>query len=184
MEQDEALFCRFLDGEEDALSTLMDRYGNRLTLYINGIICDLHDAEDLMLEAFARIIFKRPKLVEHGFKPYLFKIGRNLALRYARKNRLHRHFGLEDMVQEAESAELVETVVQSGEQSRILHDCMCKLPPDYREVLYLLYFESLSYGQAAQIMKKSEKQIANLAYRGKVAMKPILEREGITHAQY
>ncbi|MEG1878589.1 MAG: RNA polymerase sigma factor [Pseudoflavonifractor sp.] len=184
MDQDEALFCRFLSGEEDALRTLMDRYGNRLTLYISGIICDLHDAEDLMLEAFSRIIFKRPKLVEHGFKPYLFKIGRNLALRYLGRNRLHRHFGLEDMGQEAEATELVETIVQSGEQSRILRDCMCKLPPDYREVLYLLYFEDLSYAQAAQIMKKNEKQITNLAYRGKQAMRPILEREGITHAQY
>ncbi|MEG2054593.1 MAG: sigma factor-like helix-turn-helix DNA-binding protein, partial [Oscillospiraceae bacterium] len=59
-----------------------------------------------------------------------------------------------------------------------------QLPPDYKEVLYLLYFENLSYKEAAEIMKKTEKQIANLVCRGKLALRPILEKEGMTNAKY
>ncbi|MEG2087178.1 MAG: hypothetical protein RR022_03185, partial [Angelakisella sp.] len=58
LEQDELVYYRYLDGDDSGLVELMERYGNRLTLYINGIIHDLHDAEDLMIEAFSRMVAK------------------------------------------------------------------------------------------------------------------------------
>ena len=53
MNSDEALYRRYLAGDEQGLSELMERYGNALTLYINGYLHDVHEAEDLMIEAFA-----------------------------------------------------------------------------------------------------------------------------------
>ena len=53
------------------------------------------------------------------------------------------------------------------------------LREDYRTILHLLYFEELSYEQAAKVMKKSRKQIDNLAYRAKLALKVRLEKEGM-----
>ena len=47
---DEALYRRYLSGDEDALGELMERYGTKLTLYLDGYLCDLHEAEDLMIE--------------------------------------------------------------------------------------------------------------------------------------
>lgn len=58
MTTDEALYRRYLSGDEDALGTLMERYGTKLTLYLDGYLCDLHEAEDLMIEAFAYLIAK------------------------------------------------------------------------------------------------------------------------------
>ncbi|MEG1874738.1 MAG: RNA polymerase sigma factor [Angelakisella sp.] len=184
LEQDELVYYRYLDGDDSGLVELMERYGNRLTLYINGIIHDLHDAEDLMIEAFSRMVAKKPRLNDHGFQAYLFKTGRNLALRYAAKNRLRASFGFEELEQEPEGAELVEDVVRQKELSNILRLSMAQIKPDYREALYLLYFEGVSRAEAAQIMKKAEKQIDNLAYRGKQALRLVLEKEGITNAQY
>ena len=43
--------------------------------------------------------------------------------------------------------------------------------PDYREALYLTYFEGMSYAQAAEVMGKSVKQITNLVYRGKESLR-------------
>lgn len=51
---DEELYRAYLAGDEAGLRTLMERYGDSLTLYLSGYIHDLHDAEDLMIEAFAR----------------------------------------------------------------------------------------------------------------------------------
>lgn len=184
MEQDELLYLRYLDGDESGLRELIERHGNSLMLYINGIIHDLHDAEDLMIEAFSHMIAKKPRLCDHGFKAYLFKTGRNLALRYASKNRLHLHFGFDDLENEPEGAELVEDVVRRKELANILQRSMEQLNPAYREVLYLLYFEEMSRAEASQIMKKTEKQIDNLAYRGKQALRPLLVKEGITDANY
>lgn len=181
---DEALYNAYLGGDGNGLRILMERYGNALTLYINGYIHDIHEAEDLMNEAFSRMIFARPRLVENGFKAYLYKTARNLALRHGKKRLRHNHFSLEGLEEELESEMLVEAVVQSEEQSRILRRCMEQLNPDYCEALYLLYFESMSYAHAAQVMGKSIKQIDHLLERGKKKLRPLLEQEGITGEKY
>lgn len=48
----EELFSAYLKGDENALRILLERHGDVLTLYINGYIHDIHEAEDLMIEAF------------------------------------------------------------------------------------------------------------------------------------
>ena len=77
----------------------------------------------------------------------------------------------------------MEEVVRTKERDQILHFCMDELNPDYRESLYLTYFEGMSYLQAAEVMGKSVKQITNMVYRGKERLRGLLEREGITNVE-
>ena len=78
---------------------------------------------------------------------------------------------------------LAEEVIQTEERNRILHFCMGEMNPDYREVLYLTYFEGMSYAQAAEVTGKTVKQITNMVYRGKESLRRLLEQEGITNAE-
>ena len=78
---------------------------------------------------------------------------------------------------------LVEEIVRTKERNQILHLCMDELNSDYREALYLTYFEGMSYQQAAKVMGKSVKQITNMVYRGKERLRGLLKREGITNAE-
>ena len=78
--------------------------------------------------------------------------------------------------------ELVEEAVQSAERARLLRTCMAELHEDYREALFLVYFEGLSHAETAAVMGKREKQVADLIYRGKIALRKRLEQEGITDA--
>ena len=54
---------------------------------------------------------------------------------------------------------------------------MEKLPGDYREILYLRYFEELSPEEIARVTGRRKKQVYNLLARGRVAMKEILTAE-------
>ena len=63
---DEGLYRRYLDGDEEGLSQLMKKYGDALTLYIDGYLGDIHEAEDLMIEAFAYLLTKRPPIRDGG----------------------------------------------------------------------------------------------------------------------
>lgn len=114
-------------------------------------------------------------------KAYLYKTARNMALRHKHKWKIH--FSLEALEEEPESETLVEEVIQTAEQRRILHFCLEQLKSDYREALYLVYFEGMSHAEAAYLMGKAEKQIADLVYRGRKALKKKLEKEGITDAK-
>lgn len=65
------------------------------------------------------------------------------------------------------------------EERRIrLHRVLGKLHPDYRQVLYLTYFEGFSHAQARAVMKKSKTQMENLMYRAKKSLKAELLKEG------
>ena len=69
-----------------------------------------------------------------------------------------------------------------AERARILRACMAELHADYREALFLVYFEGLSHAETAAVMGRREKQVADLIYRGKIALRKRLEQEGITDA--
>ena len=174
---DEALFARLLEGRETALRPLMERHGDALTLYVNGYVHDIDAAEDLMIEAFSRMLAKRPRLHEGGFKPYLYKTARNLALHHIRLR--SRFMSVEDLDAELGSGERIEDSILRDEQSQALYRCLAKIPQDYREALYLVYIEDMSYDEAGAIMHKTRKQVDNLVQRGKNAMRPLLNKEGV-----
>lgn len=177
---DEELYRRYLDGDESGLPELMERYGDALTLYRDGYLADIHEAEDLMIEVFSYLLTKQPRIRDGGLRAYLYKAARHMALRHKSKRRPA--FSLEELSEEPEAETLIEEVVKSRERSRILHLCMGRLHADYREALYLTCFEGLSYEEAAEVMKKNVKQITNMVYRGKQSLRELLKKEGITHA--
>ena len=68
---DETLYHQYLCGDDTGLDALMKRYGDPLTLYIDGYLHDVHEAEELMLDAFAYLFTKKPRIRDGGFKAYL-----------------------------------------------------------------------------------------------------------------
>lgn len=176
---DEELYRSYLKDDATGLEELMRRYGSALTLYIDGYIGDVHEAEDLMIEVVSYLFTKRPHIRDGGLRAYIYKAARHMALRH--KSRRRSVFCLDDLPREPEAEMLVEEAVRSRERSQLLHLCMERLHVEYREALYLTYFEELSYKEAARVMGKNVKQITNLVYRGKQSLRRLLEQEGFTY---
>ena len=179
---DEAAYRQYLGGEEKAAELLVERYGDALTLYINGYVKDIHEAEDLMIEAFSRIFAKeRPVGGEGSFKAYLYKTARHLAVRHRQKRRFV-CLRLDELDFEPPDDVLADTALLRTERERQLYAALEKLKAEYREAMYLVYFENLSYRDTAAAMGKTEPQITKLVYRGKQSLKMILEQEGFVYA--
>ena len=181
MADDESCYRQYLSGDDAGLEALMKKYGDPLTLYIDGYLHDVHEAEDLMLDVFAYLFTKKPPIRDGGFKAYLYKAARHMALR--QKSRRRPLFSLDELSDEPDGRLLAEEVVRTEERNRVLRFCMDEMNPDYREVLHLTYFEDMSYAQAAEVTGKTVKQITNMVYRGKESLRRLLEREGITNAE-
>ena len=62
-----------------------------------------------------------------------------------------------------------------------MHKAMRKLAPEYRQVLWLVYFDELSNKEAAKVMKKSVRSIESLLYRARKALRSQLETEGFEY---
>ncbi len=64
-----------------------------------------------------------------------------------------------------------------------LNNALKKISMDYSQVLRLTYLEGFSNSDAAKIMKKTNRQIENLIYRAKKALKKELEKEGFVYEE-
>ena len=65
---DEALYRQYLSGDDEGLNALMKKYGDPMTLYIDGYLHDVHESEELMLDVFAYLFTKKPRIRDGGFK--------------------------------------------------------------------------------------------------------------------
>ena len=60
----------------------------------------------------------------------------------------------------------------------MLSEALGKLPANLSVAIHLIYFDGLSYEEAARIMGKNKKQIDNLLYRAKKELRDKLGEEG------
>ena len=182
MRNDDELYSSFLSGESSAFDELMIRYGDSLTYYLNGYLHNPEDAEDLMIESFARIMVKKPKIHKGNFKAYLYKTARNLASRFHEKKKRTGDFSLDDLNEQGIEPVYSEDNYLEEERKKALHMCIKRLDPWLREALWLFYFEGLSYADAADVMGVSKKKIDHLLSKGKEQLKRELAKEGIVNA--
>ena len=180
--EDDCLYTSFLSGDNSAYDRLMIKYGNALTLYLKGYLYSIEDAEDLMIEAFARIMAKKPSIGEGKFKAYLFRTGRNLASRFHSVFSRLKEFSLDNMVIEPADGYSLKDDIQADERKRVLHTCLNRIDPELREVLWLIYFEDMSYSEAAHVVGVNTKRVDHLLTRGKKELSIEVEKEGITNA--
>lgn len=184
MRDDDTLYRTYLDGDEDGLRELIERYGTRLTFYIHRYIHDIHDAEDLMIDVFAYLSVKKPRIRKGAFKAYIYKSAWHVALRFLAENKLRQCLSLDKIESEPQSEVRADDLAMTNELKGIMNLCLERLNPDYRQALYLVYFEQLRHAEAARVLNKSEKQVADLVYRGKKSLLKHLEREGFDNALY
>ena len=177
MDNGESSYRRFLNGDERAFSEIIELHKDNLIFFINRYVRNIAVAEELAEDVFAELlIHKRRYNFKTSLKTYIFTIGRNKAVSYVRKCVRHPECAYEYIENESDRRNLEDDFIQK-ERERELHKALDKLNEDYRTVLHLIYFEEMSYANAAKVMKKNTKQIENLVYRARNTLKKELEKE-------
>ena len=184
MEIGESFYLRFLGGEDEGLTLIIKEYKDGLILYLNSYVNNIYIAEDLMQETFFKIAVKKPKFNgKSSFKTWLYAIGRNLTLDYLRSNKvttLSSALSLENYVKDETN---LENEYIKNERKIIIHKALRTLKSEYRQVLWLIYFEHFTTDEVAILMNKSKKQIENLTFRAKQSLKSSLDKEGLVYEE-
>ncbi len=177
MDNGESSYRRFLDGDESAFREILDMYSENLIFFINRYVNNISIAQELSEDVFVEILIHKKRYnFKTSLKTYLFTIGRNKAVSYLRRCARKPEYAYEYIENESDRKNLEDEFIKK-EQERKLHEALKKLNYDYKTVLHLVYFENMSNDDAASVMKKSKKQIENLLYRAKQALRKELERE-------
>ena len=171
-------YLRFLNGDNNKFVDIVKEYNDGLILFLNSIIKDIHIAEEAADDTLMKLYVKRPVYKSgYSFKTWLYAIGRNTALNYLKKIKRQKYTHLEDFSYFSDSIDLESEYIK-GEQNIIIHQCIKALKDEYAQVLFLVYFEELSNAEAAKVMSKTQRQITQLLYRAKNALKEEMERRG------
>lgn len=180
MDNGESSYQRYLSGDDQGLVEIIRDYKDGLILFLNGFTHNIITAEELCEDTFVKLAVKKPTFGGHSsFKTFLYAIARNTALDW---KRIHReHISIYDAGELESGERSIEDTYLREEQRITVHRALDKLKPDYRQVLWLTYFEELSNKETAEVMKKSVHSIETLVYRARNALKKQLEKEGFIY---
>lgn len=183
MDKGEAGYRRFLNGDKDGLSDVLNEYRDGLILWLAGFCGSVDTAEDILIEVLVKLIVKKP--VFRGgssFKTWLYTISGNAAKNYMRKHKEPAILPIES----AENMSVEEDMLKNhfqAENAVIIRRALDRINPDYARVLYLSFFEDFGNGEIAKIMHKTNRQVENLLYRAKRSLKAELEKEGFDYEE-
>ena len=105
-------------------------------------------------------------------------LGRSRALNYLKHRKIINYVELNEAENASSEYCELERIVLEDERKKTVNNALNSLPDDMRIVVHLIYFEGLSYEEAAKVMKKNKKQIDNLLYRAKKELFVILGKDG------
>ena len=179
MDNGASSYRRFLNGDESAFDEIMKELFDNLVFFIDRFVHDIHVAEDIAIDAFSdSVVNKHRYNFKVTLKTYLFMLGRSRALNYIKHRKVIDFVELTEADKASSEQETLEELVLADERKRVVNNALNALPDDMRVVIHLIYFEDLSYDEAANVMKKNRKQVDNLLYRAKKELRIILGKDG------
>ena len=179
MDNGASSYRRFLDGDESAFDEIMRELFDNLVFFIDRYVHDIHAAEDIAIDAFSDLVVNKHRYnFKVTLKTYLFMLGRSRALNYIKHRKVIDFVELTEAEKTSSEQETLEEIVLADERKRVVNNALNSLPDDMRVVIHLIYFEDLSYDEAARVMKKNRKQVDNLLYRAKKELRIILGKDG------
>lgn len=159
-------------GDPEGLHYLYVRYADDVLRYVNGLIRDHHEAEDITQNVFAKLMKAINKYEERAvpFDAWIIRVARNAALDYLRAKRA---IPTEE-VRLADTGR-AETAIDRGQA---LRQALESLPEDQREVLVLRHIVGLSPIEIADTLDKSESSVHGLHHRGRRSLRANLNELG------
>ena len=163
-----------IEGDSDSFTQLARHYYPAMVAIAHSILGDRDSAEDAAQLAFARAAVKLPQLKDiRKFAGWLAVICRNAARDLARSQNDSKipdgYPGAVDKLERDDSKEAVRAALK-------------KLPNPTREIIYLRYYDGLSYEQISSVLGISEQAINGRLRRAKKKIAEYLRHQGFSEA--
>ena len=156
---DEQLALSYIDGNNRAFDLLLARTKSKLFTYILFVVRDRDFADDIFQETFVKVITKlqQRKYTNSGkFSAWLMRIAHNVIMDWYREQRA------EKIVEPTEDNDLsnlsgndlldtnVENQFVNDQVLRDVRKMMNMLPPSQREVVFMRFYQEMSFKEIAE----------------------------------
>jgi len=159
-------------GDWDALDYLYARHADDVLKFVQSIVRNRHDAEDVTQELFAKLMRALQKYEEQEvpFAAWIMRVARNAALDHVRARR---QIPVEEV-----------RISENGDEQTTFETlyafkrALAALPEAQRQVLVMRHIGGLSPNEIAHRLNKTEASIQGLHHRGRAALKLSLSELG------
>jgi len=140
---------RFIHGDEAELEEVIDVFGDKLMRYATSILCNHHDAEDVVQRVFLQAYQNRRKFDGENLSAWLYKITYNHCMNHLKKRRLFFFSDIKDV------ADVMVNPFEESDMHENVLEVLCLLKTEDRALVYGRVIEEQSYDELALIFGKS-----------------------------
>ncbi|MGC6414602.1 MAG: RNA polymerase sigma factor [Bacteroidia bacterium] len=184
--QDGVLIKRYLQGNQAAFETLVQRHKMRIFTSVLAVVNDHYLAEDIFQETFIKII----KSVKSGkynhedkFLPWALRIARNLAIDSIRSKKRMPNVVNSDGYDLFETLNMFEPSQEDQqvqkEETQLLHSWINELPIEQKEVLILRNYAELSFKEIAAITETNINTCIGRMHYAIINLRKMMEKSSI-----
>lgn len=177
---DEELVRAILAGSEESFRELVLRYQNRVVNYLNRMLRNPEEAQELAQEVFVRVYRALDRFdSKYRFSTWLFRVAQNAAIDRIRKRRLvmvslnRPETGQSDggEWEFASDGPTPYGEMRNSERGSAIRDAVAGLKGEYRELIELRHFGELSYEEIAELKGMPLGTVKNKLFRGRQMLK-------------
>ena len=157
---DDMLVAHYLDGNSKAFDELLNRHKDRLYSYIFFLVRSREVAEDIFQETFVKAIVNmqqgRYTADDNKFYAWLTRIAHNLVIDLFRQERNENQISNDEVDidlfnNQAYSEGTIESRIVNTQVLKDVRRLIDYLPDNQREVIYMRFYQSLSFKDIATI---------------------------------
>ncbi len=162
---DSELLRRYLQGDADAFTEIVNRYKNPLYAFLRRFLNRQDLVEDVFQETFLQLYNSREKFdLSRPLRPWLFTIAANKAKDALRKMQRHSSMSIgaiadtsdvsiDDVLNLFASYDITpDQEASKTETAQRVRQIVADMPENLRRILILAYFEQFSYKHMAEIL--------------------------------
>lgn len=156
---DEELIARFQQGDEKAYIELVNRYQDRLMVFVYRFVNDMTQAEDIVQDTMVKLYTHRHFYKEIAkFSTWIYTIAGNLAKTELRKKKRRKVTSLSQMGLDDKDYDLpaviedTDEAVQGQYTEERLQQALLDLPLHFRTVVIMRDIQELSYEEISKIV--------------------------------
>lgn len=175
---DQLYITKVINGDANAFAYLVDTYKNMVFSLAFKMTKNREEAEEISQDSFIKA-YKNLKNFkgDSKFSTWLYRIAYHASLDAIKKNKNNNNtLEINEITfNQIKSVDTILEGIERKERSKIMNDCLLKLPEDERSIIWMFYYDELSLKEIIEVTQFSEANIKVKLHRARKKLLAIVE---------
>ena len=175
---DQLYITKVINGDANAFAYLVDTYKNMVFSLAFKMAKNREEAEEISQDTFIKAYKNLSKFKgDSKFSTWLYRIAYHTSLDAIKKNKNNNNtLDINEITfNQIKSVDNILEGIERKERSKIMNDCLLKLPEDERSIIWMFYYDELSLKEIIEVTQFSQANIKVKLHRARKKLLAIVE---------